>query len=86
MLVKEIRCVLLLHDLAMDTDVRSSFTYVRDGELGANFFIDLPFRNAKGVTHVRLSGRTFRGPISVNGVQVDGEAGTIGHDRPYKAR
>ncbi len=73
-LVKEIRSVLLLHEIAMDTDVRSSFSYVRDGSPGENFFIDMPFRNAKGVTHVRLGGRTFRGPIVVNGVAVDGQA------------
>lgn len=73
-LVKEIRSVLLLRDLAMETDVRSSFTYVRDGQPGNNFFIDMPFRNAKGITHIRLLGRTFRGPITVNGVKVDGQA------------
>lgn len=73
-LVREVRCALLIHNLATETDVRSGFTYVRDGKPGENFFLDVPFRNAKGITHIRLSGRTFRGPIVVNGVPVDGQA------------
>ncbi|MEO8603374.1 MAG: hypothetical protein ABI629_12430 [bacterium] len=73
-LVREIKVPLIIESRDEVPDVRSHFSYVRGGIPGENFFIDLPFRNAKGVTHFRISFRTFWTPIQVDGVTVDGDS------------
>lgn len=76
-LEREVQVVLVLDAFDEIPEVRSSFTYVSDGIPGENFFIDVPFANAKGVTHFRLAYRTFWTPILVNGVPVDGDAALL---------
>src|SRR5262249_18147297 len=70
LLVKEYQMAgLILQRFEESAEVRSRFSYTRDG-----FFIDTPFRNAKGITHFRIAGRTRRSIVFVDGVPVDGDA------------
>lgn len=68
-LEKEFQFVLILEGIEQATDLRTSFSYVRDG-----YFIDTPLSNGRGVTRFALRGRTFWNPVLVNGVPVDGDS------------
>lgn len=68
-LEKEFRFPLILEAVDERTEIRSSFTYTQD-----SWFLDVPFRNARGVTHWRMHGRTFWTPVYVNGIPVDGDS------------
>ena len=82
-LEREVQVVLIAEGVEELPEVRSSLTYVADGVPGENVFIDVPFRNAKGVTHIRLTYRTFWTPIRVNGVWVDGDANLVDLQRLF---
>lgn len=68
-LEKEFQFVLILERTEQATDLRTSFSYVRDG-----YFIDTPLANGRGVTRFSISGRTHWTPVLVNGVPVDGDS------------
>lgn len=68
-LIREYRFVMMLQRLEATPEVRSQFTYTHGG-----YFLDMPFANAKGVTHFRLVGHTHWTPVLVNGIPVDGDA------------
>lgn len=84
-LIKEIRSVLLVDSVTIDPESRSHFSYTRGGKPGENFFIDVPFRNAKGVTRISIVGSTFTRPVSVNGVPVDGNAALVELEKLFEA-
>ncbi|HUL99558.1 MAG TPA: LysM domain-containing protein, partial [Mycobacterium sp.] len=65
----EYQFVLLLDCLDQTPEIRTHFTYTRAG-----WFIDTPLTNAKGISHWRMAGSTFRTPAYVDGVAVDGDA------------
>lgn len=69
-LLKEFRFSLILEQINFAPEYRTHFQYTRD-----RFFTDTPFVNAKGITSIRIVGRTNFYPVIVNGVQVDGDAG-----------
>ena len=68
-LEREYKFTLILEGFEQTPEVRANFSYTND-----DFFIDKPFRNAKGVTRFRIRGRTFWTPILIDGVPVDGDA------------
>lgn len=68
-LEREYRFVMMAERVQELPEVRTHFQYTRAG-----YFIDTPFRNGRGVTFFRLSGRTHWTPVFVNGVAVDGDA------------
>lgn len=68
-LVHEIRIPLILERIVETPEVRTAFVYTREG-----YYVDTPQRNARGVRHVELAGRTHWEPVRVNGVAVDGDA------------
>ena len=68
-LEREFRFSLLLEGFEMEPEVRSHFSYAREG-----FYLDTPFHNAKGVTRISIRGMTHWSAKIINGVPVDGDA------------
>lgn len=68
-LLSEYRLPMIVTDLDSRGDSRCAFQYTEGG-----YYLDMPFRNAKGISYFRLAGHTHWTPASVNGVIVDGDS------------